>query len=65
MNNLKQFVEADARKPPSGRIDSVQWNVETGYEQTEEMWQILNGLSSPKHLKLVGGRVEECNVTSL
>ena len=30
MNSLKQFIEADARKPPSGRIDSVQWNVETG-----------------------------------
>lgn len=65
MNKLKQYIEADARKPPSERIDSVQWNVETGYEPTEEMWQILNGLFSPKHLELAGGWDEECNVKPL
>ena len=59
MNKLKQFVKADVLKPPSERIDSVQWNVGIGYEPTEEMWQILNGLSSPKHLKIVGGCLEE------
>jgi hypothetical protein len=48
MNKLKQFVEADILKPPSERIDSVQWNVNDGYEPTEEMWQVLNGLSLPK-----------------
>jgi hypothetical protein len=49
------FLEAstaDALKSPSERIDSVQWNVD-GYEPTEEIWQTLNGLSSPKHLKIV------------
>ena len=65
MNKLKQFLEADALKPPSARIDSVQWQIETGREPTKEMWQILNGLSSPKHLELISGRDEEFNVESL
>ena len=65
MNKLKQFVGADIFKPPSERIDSVQWNVDESYEPTEEMWQVLNGLSSPKHLKIVGGYLEECNVAPL
>jgi hypothetical protein len=65
MDNLKQFVEADARKPPSECIDSVQWNVDYEDEPTEEMWEILNGLSPPKHLKLVAGFFEDCDVEPL
>jgi len=38
MNKLNEFVEADVLKPPPERIDSVQWNVDDGYESTEEMW---------------------------
>lgn len=52
MDNLKQFVEADARKPPSERIDSVQWNVNYEDEPTEEMWEILNGLSPPEAFEI-------------
>jgi len=65
MENLKQFVEADARKPRDERIDSVLWNLEYYNEPTQEMWEILNGLSPPKHLRLAVGFFEDCYVEPL
>jgi len=65
MESLKQFVEADARKPLAERIDSVLWDLDYDDEPTEEMWEILNGLSPPKHLKLAVGFFEDCYVEPL
>jgi len=55
---IQDLVKQDTQKPPSERIDSVVWQVESASEPTPEMWRALDGLS-PKHLSILAGYEEE------